>query len=81
MFSRVVINARKQKRIHVFLFLHLTKLLLFSLNNLAVMAMEDLARSFNNPPHDWSGDPCLPKENSWSGVTCSVGKLARVVNL
>ncbi|XP_038886808.1 probable LRR receptor-like serine/threonine-protein kinase At1g67720 [Benincasa hispida] len=46
-----------------------------------VMTMVDLARSFNNPPHDWSGDPCLPKENSWTGVTCSDGKLARVVNL
>ncbi|KAI4295647.1 hypothetical protein L6164_035669 [Bauhinia variegata] len=36
-----------------------------------VVAMEDLARSFHNAPPDWSGDPCLPKENSWTGVTCS----------
>ncbi|KAL5541094.1 hypothetical protein UlMin_043380 [Ulmus minor] len=46
-----------------------------------VAAMEDLARNFNNPPLDWSGDPCLPKDNSWTGVTCSQGKSTRVVAL
>ncbi|KAJ9705030.1 hypothetical protein PVL29_003193 [Vitis rotundifolia] len=30
---------------------------------------------------DWSGDPCLPQNNSWTGVTCTPGKLARVVTL
>ncbi|CAK9143932.1 unnamed protein product [Ilex paraguariensis] len=46
-----------------------------------VMVMEDLARSFDNPPQDWYGDPCLPKQNSWTGVTCSEGKRNRVVSL
>lgn len=46
-----------------------------------VMAMEDLARSFNSPPSDWIGDPCLPQKNSWTGITCTQGKLARVVTL
>ncbi|KAA8536196.1 hypothetical protein F0562_028674 [Nyssa sinensis] len=46
-----------------------------------VTAMEQLARSFDNPPSDWIGDPCLPKENSWTGVTCSEGKYARVVSV
>uniref|UniRef100_A0A2C9VJL1 Malectin-like domain-containing protein n=1 Tax=Manihot esculenta TaxID=3983 RepID=A0A2C9VJL1_MANES len=46
-----------------------------------VMAMEDLARAFDNPPADWSGDPCLPRENSWTGVTCSKDKTARVISL
>uniref|UniRef100_A0A5B7BDL0 Malectin-like domain-containing protein n=1 Tax=Davidia involucrata TaxID=16924 RepID=A0A5B7BDL0_DAVIN len=47
-----------------------------------VSVMEDLARSFDNPPSDWSGDPCLPKQNSWTGVTCSgAGKYARVVSV
>ncbi|KAH1060130.1 hypothetical protein GLYMA_02G132800v4 [Glycine max] len=48
-----------------------------------VIAMEDLARSIQNPPVDWHGDPCLPKGNSWTGVTCSNGFHARVtiVNL
>ncbi|XP_020082848.1 putative leucine-rich repeat receptor-like serine/threonine-protein kinase At2g14440 [Ananas comosus] len=46
-----------------------------------VIAMEALARSFNTPPPDWSGDPCLPRQNSWTGVTCSEGKFARVVSL
>lgn len=36
-----------------------------------VMAMEDMCKSFKNPPSDWTGDPCLPKENSWTGVSCS----------
>ncbi|GMJ05601.1 malectin-like domain (MLD)- and leucine-rich repeat (LRR)-containing protein 4 [Hibiscus trionum] len=35
-----------------------------------VGVMEELARSFDNPPADWAGDPCLPKANSWTGVTC-----------
>lgn len=43
--------------------------------------MEDLARSFDNPPSDWSGDPCMPIENSWTGVKCSQDKLARVISL
>lgn len=43
--------------------------------------MEDLARSIQNPPADWNGDPCLPKGNSWTGVTCSNGFLARVITL
>ncbi|XP_062091375.1 probable LRR receptor-like serine/threonine-protein kinase At1g51810 isoform X2 [Humulus lupulus] len=46
-----------------------------------VVAMMDLATHLNNPPPDWSGDPCLPKENSWTGVTCSQGKFTRVVAL
>lgn len=46
-----------------------------------VMAMEELARSLNNPPSDWNGDPCLPQQHSWTGVTCSRGKLARVITL
>ncbi|XVF01252.1 hypothetical protein REPUB_Repub04eG0071900 [Reevesia pubescens] len=46
-----------------------------------VMAMEELARSFDNPPPDWSGDPCFPQENSWTGVSCSKDEMARVVSL
>ncbi|KAL4196895.1 hypothetical protein AMTRI_Chr04g185370 [Amborella trichopoda] len=46
-----------------------------------LIAMEDLARSLNNPPPDWRGDPCMPKENSWKGVTCSDGDHIRVVSL
>ncbi|RDY14478.1 putative LRR receptor-like serine/threonine-protein kinase, partial [Mucuna pruriens] len=43
-----------------------------------VIAMEQLARSIQNPPTDWNGDPCLPKGNSWTGVTCSNAFLARI---
>ncbi|XWS39952.1 hypothetical protein CRYUN_Cryun18bG0098500 [Craigia yunnanensis] len=46
-----------------------------------VVALEELARSFDNPPPDWIGDPCLPPENSWTGITCSKDQMARVVSL
>ncbi|KAM0952607.1 putative transferase [Dioscorea sansibarensis] len=46
-----------------------------------VNVMEDLARRLKNVPIDWSGDPCMPKENSWTGVSCSEGKFARVVSI
>ncbi|KAL9237933.1 hypothetical protein vseg_012424 [Gypsophila vaccaria] len=46
------------------------------------IAMEDLDRGFTNPPPDWNGDPCLPKQNSWTGVTCSNTKdFVRVATL
>jgi hypothetical protein len=45
----------------------------------AVIGMEALARGFRNPPSDWRGDPCLPKGNSWTGVTCNEDALARVI--
>ncbi|KAL0909601.1 hypothetical protein M5K25_020485 [Dendrobium thyrsiflorum] len=47
-----------------------------------VIAMENIARSFTNPPPDWKGDPCLPQENSWAGVTCHInGGFAKVAKL
>ncbi|XP_028777029.1 probable LRR receptor-like serine/threonine-protein kinase At5g59680 [Neltuma alba] len=46
-----------------------------------VTAMEELARSFDNPPPDWSGDPCLPKENSWTGVRCSEEFICQVISV
>ncbi|KAL6270397.1 hypothetical protein ACE6H2_027308 [Prunus campanulata] len=49
--------------------------------NRDVGAMNELRRYFDNPPPDWSGDPCLPGENSWTGVTCSPGKQYRVTAL
>ncbi|KAF7050629.1 hypothetical protein CFC21_058966 [Triticum aestivum] len=46
-----------------------------------VDAMEDLARSLKNPPPDWAGDPCLPPQNSWTGVGCSDDSPVRVLSL
>lgn len=43
--------------------------------------MEELAKHFKNPPIDWNGDPCLPWENSWTGVTCAKNKHIRVVSM
>ncbi|KAK2966993.1 hypothetical protein RJ640_017711 [Escallonia rubra] len=38
-----------------------------------VIGLEKLNKSFQNPPLDWNGDPCLPRQYSWTGVTCSEG--------
>ncbi|KAK2965955.1 hypothetical protein RJ640_002543 [Escallonia rubra] len=38
-----------------------------------VIGLEKLKKSFQNPPLDWNGDPCLPRQYSWTGVTCSEG--------
>ncbi|XP_050218608.1 probable LRR receptor-like serine/threonine-protein kinase At1g67720 [Mercurialis annua] len=46
-----------------------------------VSLMEQVKSSFQNPPHDWSGDPCLPRQYSWTGVTCSEGPRIRVISL
>lgn len=47
-----------------------------------VIGLNSLKGSFQNPPFDWNGDPCLPKENSWTGVTCSAaGTNIRVIGL
>ncbi|KAH6821642.1 Leucine-rich repeat family protein [Perilla frutescens var. hirtella] len=46
------------------------------------IAMINLRSSFQNPPDDWHGDPCLPPQYSWTGVTCSLGQnRIRVVTL
>ncbi|CDY27721.1 BnaA05g31300D [Brassica napus] len=44
-------------------------------------ALNAIKRSFENVPVDWSGDPCMPKNYSWTGVTCSEGPRIRIVAL
>ncbi|KAL0367473.1 UNVERIFIED_CONTAM: putative LRR receptor-like serine/threonine-protein kinase [Sesamum radiatum] len=46
-----------------------------------VIAMIDLRKSFQNPPADWHGDPCLPSGYSWTGVTCYEGRRIRIITL
>lgn len=46
-----------------------------------VIALDSLKKSLTNMPLDWDGDPCLPHEYSWSGITCSNGSQIRVVSL
>ncbi|CAL9090593.1 unnamed protein product [Musa acuminata var. zebrina] len=46
-----------------------------------VIPMEDLARNLKNPPPDWRGDPCLPRQHSWTGVSCSQSGSIRIVGL
>ncbi|KAG8368371.1 hypothetical protein BUALT_Bualt15G0038500 [Buddleja alternifolia] len=46
-----------------------------------VVAMEGLRKELANSPEDWTGDPCLPRENSWTGVSCSKGNSTRILSL
>ncbi|GAU14870.1 hypothetical protein TSUD_46630 [Trifolium subterraneum] len=46
-----------------------------------VIALERIKESLRNPPLDWSGDPCVPRQYSWTGITCSEGPRIRVVTL
>ncbi|KAJ0977535.1 hypothetical protein J5N97_013009 [Dioscorea zingiberensis] len=46
-----------------------------------VIALESIKKGILNPPTNWNGDPCLPREYSWIGVTCSEGDKIRVVSL
>lgn len=48
---------------------------------IAVVALEKFKKSLQNPPLDWNGDPCLPLQYPWSGITCSYGRRIRVVTL
>ncbi|XP_068334095.1 putative leucine-rich repeat receptor-like serine/threonine-protein kinase At2g14440 [Pyrus communis] len=46
-----------------------------------VIALQGVKQSLQNPPPGWSGDPCLPRQYSWTGITCSSGPRVRVVSL
>ncbi|KAE8724960.1 hypothetical protein F3Y22_tig00009055pilonHSYRG00004 [Hibiscus syriacus] len=46
-----------------------------------VIALEGLKNSLRNAPLDWSGDPCLPRDYSWTGVRCSEGGRIRLISL
>lgn len=47
----------------------------------AVVAMDQISKSTENPPDDWDGDPCMPKDHSWTGLTCTDGGTVRVTSL
>ncbi|XP_024029026.1 probable LRR receptor-like serine/threonine-protein kinase At1g67720 [Morus notabilis] len=46
-----------------------------------VIALVQFKDSLENPPLDWNGDPCLPRQYSWTGITCSEGPRIRVLTL
>jgi len=46
-----------------------------------VIALQRVKESLRNPPLDWSGDPCVPRQYSWTGITCSEGPRIRIVTL
>ncbi|KAK6929996.1 Malectin-like domain [Dillenia turbinata] len=46
-----------------------------------VIALEKVRNSLRNTPPDWNGDPCLPSQYSWTGITCSTGSQIRVISL
>lgn len=46
-----------------------------------VIALNKVKDSLKNPPLDWNGDPCLPRQYSWTGIRCSEGHRIRVITL
>ncbi|XP_030509396.2 putative leucine-rich repeat receptor-like serine/threonine-protein kinase At2g14440 [Cannabis sativa] len=46
-----------------------------------VIALKKLKDSLKNPPPGWNGDPCLPRQYTWIGITCSEGPRFRVLTL
>ncbi|XP_042495512.1 putative leucine-rich repeat receptor-like serine/threonine-protein kinase At2g14440 isoform X1 [Macadamia integrifolia] len=46
-----------------------------------VIALERVRNNLQNTPLDWSGDPCFPREYSWTGVSCSDAPQIRIVAL
>ncbi|PPR86386.1 hypothetical protein GOBAR_AA34302 [Gossypium barbadense] len=46
-----------------------------------VITLNAMKSSLRNPPLDWNGDPCLPLNYTWTGITCSEGERIRVVTL
>jgi hypothetical protein len=48
---------------------------------ITVIGLTALAKALDKTPSDWSGDPCLPEGNSWTGLNCSQDKFARVISL
>ncbi|KAG4131514.1 hypothetical protein ERO13_D09G216700v2 [Gossypium hirsutum] len=46
-----------------------------------VIALNAMKSSLRNPPLDWNGDPCLPLNYTWTGITCFEGERIRVVTL
>ncbi|KAJ4833768.1 hypothetical protein Tsubulata_012645 [Turnera subulata] len=46
-----------------------------------VSVLKQLKSSFKKVPIDWSGDPCMPRQYSWTGITCSGGPHIRITSL
>ncbi|KAK6136900.1 hypothetical protein DH2020_029345 [Rehmannia glutinosa] len=46
-----------------------------------VAAIEELRKEIANPPEDWAGDPCMPRDNAWDGVSCSSDNPFRILSL
>ncbi|CDO97171.1 unnamed protein product [Coffea canephora] len=46
-----------------------------------VIVMDDIVRSIQHLPLDWEGDPCVPRGNAWTGVTCRHRLTTHIVSL
>ncbi|KAK6913902.1 Malectin-like domain [Dillenia turbinata] len=51
------------------------------IKGLHFIALEKVRNSLQHAPPDWNGDPCLPSQYSWTGITCSTGSRIRVISL
>ncbi|CAM8927046.1 unnamed protein product [Rhodiola kirilowii] len=46
-----------------------------------VIALETMKSVLQGLPLDWSGDPCMPSQYAWTGITCFEGNRIRVASL
>lgn len=46
-----------------------------------VIALESIKSVLQGHPLDWSGDPCFPRQYTWTGITCSEGTRIRVISM
>uniref|UniRef100_A0A7N0T7T2 Uncharacterized protein n=2 Tax=Kalanchoe fedtschenkoi TaxID=63787 RepID=A0A7N0T7T2_KALFE len=46
-----------------------------------VIALENIKSTLLGYPLDWNGDPCMPRQYAWTGITCSEGTRIRVISL
>ncbi|XWS18926.1 hypothetical protein CRYUN_Cryun32bG0086900 [Craigia yunnanensis] len=46
-----------------------------------VDAIMSIKHTYNINRDDWQGDPCLPKEYSWSGLSCRFNSIPRIISL
>ncbi|KAK8489621.1 hypothetical protein V6N13_023833 [Hibiscus sabdariffa] len=59
----------------------LTQLELSATNQSDVDAIVSTKHAYNIDRDDWQGDPCLPKETTWTGLSCRFDTTPRIISL
>ncbi|GMI77965.1 hypothetical protein like AT4G29990 [Hibiscus trionum] len=59
----------------------LTQFELSATNQSDVDAIMSTKHTYNIDRDDWQGDPCLPKETTWTGLSCRFDTTPRIISL